>query len=618
MFDRLRPPVPYSCAQSVLQASCLQSAAACTLRLYDQGQDFSGRTSSSMRIKLALLVIFFLVSMHSAFAAGGACPSSTKYLNVTNPAGPLVTLSSLGITNCFYIAANGSDSNSGTSETMPWQHAPGMSTCTGNCAANTPTGGAGYIFRGGDTWHEGNNSLSPYTNGWIWTHSGTSQSVPIYIGVDPTWYSGSSWTRPILNGDNPTNDCHLAGPCPVAACPYPNIGGGGTSFMFRSPGNAWVVFDDFEFTGMCWGSGGGLMLSWYSNNAGTLQPYFFVPERNYFHGWTYSTAQGANQTLGKALAGNASYPGAVIQFNVIDGSDSDSYALSPFGSDNTDIYILRYNITRYDGGDVVSNDCHYIHDNIFELFSLTGDGTSHGDIPFCEAGGTDVGTPNLWFNNVWRSIGIPHNGNISYLPSIAIPSGRTAYVFNNVWHDNQPGAGGNYVSDEGNAGSKVFFNNTAERMLSSSNQIVESVGSTITSVNNHWISTNASQADIWSSSPASETAAKYMTNANATAQGYVTANDFAPTASNNITVGAGANQTNGYCADSVLHYAIADAECLQGITGVAYDSTNHAVIYPGRTAVARPSVGSWDVGAYQFSTNVSTIQHPTNLAVTVQ
>jgi len=69
--------------------------------------------------------------------------------------------------HCYFIAANGSDANSGTSESSPWLHAPGMPNCTANCAAHTPVAGEGFIFRGGDTWHFGNSSASPYTGGGL-------------------------------------------------------------------------------------------------------------------------------------------------------------------------------------------------------------------------------------------------------------------------------------------------------------------------------------------------------------------------------------------------------------------------------------------------------------------
>ena len=48
-----------------------------------------------------------------------------------------------------YVAANGSDSNNGTSTSTPWLHAPGMPSCSGSCASYTPQAGDRFIFRGG-------------------------------------------------------------------------------------------------------------------------------------------------------------------------------------------------------------------------------------------------------------------------------------------------------------------------------------------------------------------------------------------------------------------------------------------------------------------------------------
>jgi hypothetical protein len=59
----------------------------------------------------AIFMMAFFLSAGSAFAAGGACPSGADYYNSNGTT--LVTLASLGVTNCYYIAANGSDSNDG-------------------------------------------------------------------------------------------------------------------------------------------------------------------------------------------------------------------------------------------------------------------------------------------------------------------------------------------------------------------------------------------------------------------------------------------------------------------------------------------------------------------------
>src|ERR1700758_4405351 len=95
--------------------------------------------------------------------------------------GPIVRLPLLILLACFvitsasattyYIAANGSDSNNGTSKSTAWLHAPGMPACSAVCASTTPKAGDRFVFRGGDTWHRNNNSATPYMGG-PWTVSG--------------------------------------------------------------------------------------------------------------------------------------------------------------------------------------------------------------------------------------------------------------------------------------------------------------------------------------------------------------------------------------------------------------------------------------------------------------
>src|SRR5215469_7541587 len=109
-------------------------------------------------MKLGLVFALWLITIPAFGSTGGNCPSSANYLNAAT--NTMVTLSSLGITNCYYVAANGLDSNTGTSEASPFRHAPGMQQCSGSCAS-VPwrlAAGTGIIFRGGDTWHFGNSS----------------------------------------------------------------------------------------------------------------------------------------------------------------------------------------------------------------------------------------------------------------------------------------------------------------------------------------------------------------------------------------------------------------------------------------------------------------------------
>ena len=72
------------------------------------------------RVFRAAILMACILSAGSGFRCRWCmCPAGANYTNPANPTGAHVTLASLGITNCYYIAAGGSDSNSGTSESSP-------------------------------------------------------------------------------------------------------------------------------------------------------------------------------------------------------------------------------------------------------------------------------------------------------------------------------------------------------------------------------------------------------------------------------------------------------------------------------------------------------------------
>jgi len=77
---------------------------------------------------------------------------------------------------------------------------------------------------------------------------------------------------------------------------------------------------------------------------------------------------------------------------------------------------------------------------------------------------------------------------------------------------------------------------------------------------------------------------------------------FAPTAGS-PTIATGANLT-AYCSNvlgSGPNYTISlSGLCSDTQYAVSYDQTNHNAAIPGRTTVARPASGAWDMGAYQF------------------
>jgi hypothetical protein len=575
--------------------------------------------------RVSVVLTFLLLGLSSSlYAAGGSCPSGANYLSLSNPTGSKVALSSFGVTSCYYIAASGSDSNNGTSESTPWLHAPGMPNCSAACASVTPAAGEGFIFRGGDTWHFGKTSASPYTGGsWVWNGwSGTSGGY-IYIGVDPAWYAGGSWARPILNADNPTSSS------PVASCPYQIAPNSFVSFSTNRVvylnGN-YTIFDNFEMTGLCWNSNyqaggtGGIYVD-YSGPSANNGNVAYV-ENNYLHGWTHTTAGAQAGGMG-FFDYNQGY-GETLRFNVVDGADSDVLSMVPWG-ENSSGYDIEFNVTNdTGGGGDVFQACHIFHDNLFENIYQNTDDSTHSDIAFCygEYGGGSS-NPNLFYNNTFRNIapsGLVFSG---YVLTPDTPSGQTDYFFNNVFHDVNTGGGSNNnaMCDQGGCGPAIMWNNTAEGGLPGPTGIVWGNGAksvAITSVNDQWITDAGSSPSAVFTGPGTvtESSALYQTLSAANSQSYTSANDFSPTSSSAATVTAsGANETNGYCADSVLHNAAAEAACKQGITGVAYNAVNHIVVYPAFAPAARPATGAWEVGAYQLGGGNS-VNPPTGLTAT--
>ena len=581
----------------------------------------------NMRKPCLLLVLTAcgaIMTCANAFGAGGTCPSGANYLNPANPAGPQVTLSSLGVTSCYYISASGSDSNNGTGESTPWLHAPGMPTCTSTCKSTTPASGNGFIFRGGDAWHFGNSGASPYTGGtWNWTWQGSSSNA-IYVGVDMAWYSGSSWARPILTDDNPTSTST------VGSCTH-TIGG----FVSINPAG-YMHFDNFELTGLCWnsGPGGPNYIYWQSPNQNSNTPPFYI-ENNYVHGWTHTTySTNCSDSLPCAVAtvafgGPGNYGGVVLQFNVLDGSDSDDTGVSATGSGAGDAYIVQYNVFRHYGGGTVANNCHIVHDNLFEYLNNGNNlSTVHTDGWACYGEANDSthggdGTPNLFYNNVTRYVGTEYSAPLSFTwwiyPS---RSGANAdMMFNNIFYEIYANPN-NYITVcyGSPCGDLDLWNNTLSAEVQDYQSDIFGIptsGNVVKSVNNHWI-TNAGStpsAVFSSTSTVTESTPVYQTLSAANAQGYTVSNGFEPTSSSGSTVTtSGTNETSAFC--SGLSNTVAQSYCVQGTSaGCSYNTTNHTVTCPSRTPAARPASGGWNVGAYQFSSGGAPAA-PTNLVAT--
>jgi hypothetical protein len=571
-----------------------------------------------------------------AFASGGACPASPYYATtaVQSPATlsrPSVTLASLGITNCFYISAAGADTNSGTTESSPWLHAPGMPSCTANCAVVTPGPGTGFIFRGGDTWHFG-ASTSPSTGGtWSFSWNGSSGN-PIDIDVDLTWYSGSSWARPILTGDNPLcGPSNVGGACSqgaygsytvkqyyLSSCSH-QIGSGNNMLNFS--GSSHYILNNFEITGLCQNDAGQPNGTDQYISYGSSADMQFL--NLYVHGWSHvrfvdlnggsgcGTGVCANMRVFSGGGGTA--PDDVIHYDVIDGSDSDPVAMTGCYCDFWDVaysYIGNQSqvITRYQ---------HLFHDNLYEYWYENG----HGNV--MESVSDAPGT-NAVYNNVFRHINTTNDpGDPMFWPFP--PPGTSDYWFNNLSYDvtnmEYFNIGQNAPQTSGQ-GPIVFFNNTFQY---NTNASIFGCSSPYpfswTAANNHYVTDDSS---VYGSSACttgsnSDTTSLTMTNATATMNGYTSSQTYAysPTSSSSPTAGKGTNKQSYCTALSAAGLSGAATAC-QSDTAFAcsYDSTKHAVVCPQRTKFARPGSGNaaWSVGAYQSGLSPNA---PVNLQGTV-
>jgi hypothetical protein len=574
----------------------------------------------------ALILLFAPLAAHAA--GGGACPSDAQYINPANPTGPLVTLANLGVTNCFYIAANGLDSNSGTSEASPWLHAPGMPNCvSGSACQINPVAGQGFIFRGGDTWHyyAGSPQVGLPSGGsayaWDFHWSGNS-SAEIYIGVDKNWSASTPWTRPIFNFDNPTSTS------PVESCVHPigNLDG------IVLDGVIYAQLDNFEFTGMCWNDSiNNSNEHNYIKHFGQGPSYltsFRTFSNMYWHGWTHTPFTPAACVAGSgsprvcngpgALDGGThnSNQGTLIVFNVCDGGDSDDLS---FGCVAGDAYDVEENIFRHIGGTQILDNCHAIHDNLFEFINNSPDNSTHSDVWFCFG---EYASNNFYYNNLFRFIGTEYNRTLSdpMIWNNGPGAGFTDYIFNNVGHDiNCSSNCWNF--DTSNTGTRyLMYNNTIESLNNTTiwqQENVPSGGATFTSQNNHYITNNGvGCAAVWAltkSVNGGDTSCSgdvIQSISAANAQGYTSANDYAPSATSTATVGKAANEMS-------LVGTFGPAFLQSTSNGCGYNTVNHTVACPAVTVGNRLSSGNWDAGAYVSGSSANQPAAPSNLAATV-
>ena len=522
--------------------------------------------------------IAFLIVCADALAAGGSCPSGANYLNATT--GALVTLSSLGVTSCYYVSSGGVDTASGTSESTPWLHAPGMANCSNNCASASVNGGVGIILRGGDSWHFSGRG-TPVGLPWGITGMVGSAGSPNYFGVDPTW-SGGSWARPVMQGDNAHSTSG------VSSCAHQD-----TSWYAQVEADEhYVIVDNFEWDGMCWGG--------YQNLPSylTVQSYggaadHIIIENQYFHGWTHVTFSSCNAGVsgncdgGTGVTGGSNQTEAVgDQFvaNVVDGSDSDP---TSFDAWYGDCYDIHSSVFRYASNGVICNDMHTFHDNLIEHIAESTDGQTHSN--------------GFEFNSEYPATNTIYNNLIRHTTAAVtcwVNPAQVDYDWNNVVYDTV-GQGWD-IDTTGGGTAMYFYNNTIEGGGVGCTAGSYCPGGNWEGILNNNVFINGGVVGT----PTSQTnSVVYSSDAAANTAGLSASNNYSPDSQNCngvnspiCPVGNGNNLTSSWAVG--YSTAATTSACM-------YHHITHSVSCPAITAISSPSSGAWDVGAYMYQASGS-------------
>jgi len=424
----------------------------------------------------------------------------------------------------FYVDfASGSDANNGTSKSTPWKHAPGMQGTSGVAASTTPKPGDQIIFKGGVTWDH-----TAFKWNLIW--SGTS-GQPIYLGVDTSWFAGSSWTRPIFNGD------HTA------------LANGDSIINVNSQN--YITLDNIEIKGhrafSVWGPGS------IAHSCST----YFVMQNLFVHDWdlppTFTTDDAHGGIIG--LSSSCPQTGTKITHSIISNAEA-------------------RDIGRQNGVAVRATDVEYsiIHDApTSQLFGLVHDSEFY-----------NIGYPSLGRGVVGSNLSIDptFHENVTYVEhweGVGMPYSRPGMVYNNFFHDFAAGSGAIYLNacpavpffvfnnvvynqfttngavnidqygGSGTCGEYHIWNNTFQVSPIIDNEPVRQVGRGIVMKildmeNNHFIQDSGSGVSIESGvSTYINSNNVSQTNGSANGQGYTPANKYSPSTGSIGTIGVGKN-----------------------------------------------------------------------------
>jgi hypothetical protein len=483
------------------------------------------------------------------------------------------------VAGTYYISKSiGSDSNTPTqahTKSTPWAHLPGMASCTSNCASYTPAAGDTFILMGCDRWVAPDLPVA-----WDW--SGTT------VTVDKTWFNTtncpSGWNRPVFDAQANSS----------------------VTWFIKMGANNSVsndTFDNIEMKGF--NSAGSRMTGCFNQ---CINP---TMTNNYIHAWALST-----DNCVVFQTGGQPNIGGTFSNNVLDGSDrigtSGSFGVC-YGIYHDWPSVIKNNVFRdlvnsLVGG-VNSGGVAEISGNLIDTCISSQGAANHANCLESFFGGTVY-----IHDNIINQDNANNEGEVAFLGS----GGETDYVWNNIFYN----ITGNAPETEFRNGtlSQFWYNNTFVNIVGGTclGATGSNTSSTVVVKNNHCIGgalpTNGGAYTV--SNNLTQTSTQANANSSPHFDQYTVSQFpvFDPVASTNSTVGAGQNLTSQATGNLAgLTNATNYACTQQTVSGVVQ------AVCPGRTSVARPASGSWDVGAYQFSSStVQAPQPPRSLQATVQ
>jgi hypothetical protein len=499
----------------------------------------------------------------------------------------------------YYVAANGNDSNNGTSKSAPWAHLPGMRTWAGS---HTPVAGDTFILRGCDDWGNSNFPIN-------WTWSGSSGS-PITIDRDTTWYNTancSSWNRAKFDAQSTVIN-------------PPECSNNNAFWEFGSSSYVdanWIELINYYWTSSQAGGSCGAHEFWVSSSSSASH----LDLANwYVH--RYTPQAGAGDIDHGFLGGCET---CYVDYMVADNSDGLQY--TGIGMQ----WPTRYSIFKYVSNAIKPHmSGEYAYDNISHL-GLSGlhDGTH----PNCiETIGPIQGSGNFYIHD--NLIHDMPNSPTEQCETLQVGNtGETDYVWNNVFYN----LGGGDIArlpqnDQPNVNALYFINNTWEEdagsvcaALNSSSGGANWINAFVM-VNNHCITSSTPSGDTQSqkmmtgtvsgptkvlfSNNVVETIAAANSSGYSNAQTYV----YSPPSASGGTVGAGTNLASTYWPSGFSPNDSSYSCSEQTVSGVVES------VCPARTPNPRPAAGqgAWDAGAYEFGSSGTTVNPPTGLAAIVQ